>query len=161
DQRRVREASSHRAQGLLQLFRGEAAAEDHARLTEIVDRVASAVEKQRVAGGDGLPSAKRPAANHAIQYVAVRQESSAFTERQIVSPIGVENMPPVEGRRPIIETRVAGGEPLVSSGLISLVQQVAERVTPDIVGAEVQAIIEPLLDVKLQPIVVVVAIRIL
>ena len=43
DQRRVREASGYCAQGLLQLVRGEAAAEHHTRLSEIADCVAAAI----------------------------------------------------------------------------------------------------------------------
>src|SRR5205823_10303861 len=117
DQCRVREASPNRAQGLLQLVGGEAAEEDHAGLSEIVDRVASATEKERIAGADCLASAERPAANDPIQQPAFRQEAPSLTERQVVSPIGIEEMPAIEGRWPIVETCVAHGEPLVSSGL--------------------------------------------
>src|SRR5262249_1439946 len=53
------------------------------------------------------------------------------------------------------------GEPLVRSILRSLVQQIAHRMAPGIVGAEVQAIAQPVLEINLQAIVVVVAIRIL
>src|SRR5947199_651191 len=68
-------------------------------------------------------------------------------------------MTAIEGRWPIVETCVTHGEPLVSSRLISFVQQVTQRFTPHIVDAEVQAIAEPVLHIDLESVVVVVAIR--
>src|SRR5207244_3406945 len=84
-----------------------------------------------------------------------------LTERQFVSPIGIEDMPAVERRRSIVETGIAVGEPLVRSVLSSTVQQVAERVRPDIVGAERQSRPVLLLEINLERVVVVVAVRIL
>ena len=100
----------------------KAFAEDHAGLRQIVDRIAPAIEKQRMAGGDGLASADRPAADDAIQHGVVGQEPPPFTKRQIISPVGIEDMTAVERRRPIVEPRIADGVPRYTRGLIGFVQ---------------------------------------
>src|SRR5262249_22478829 len=66
-----------------------------------------------------------------------------------------------ERRRPVVETGTAVREPLVCRSLISSVQLVAERMRPDVVGVEQQAMAELLLEINLEPAVVVVAVRIL
>src|SRR5262245_52263302 len=70
-------------------------------------------------------------------------------------------MTPVEGRWPIVEPRVAERVPGVAGGLIGFVQNVAQRMAPGIVGAEQQTTAVLLLQINLQGVVVVVAIRIL
>src|SRR5262249_4175939 len=146
--------------GLLQLIGSEATAKDHARLRQVADGVAPAVEQERIAGGDGLAPAERPAADDAIQESVARQEPASLAERQIVSPIGVEDVPPVKRRWSIVEPGVAEGVPGVPGGLIGFVLDIAQRMTPGVVGAEQQALTVSLLQVNLQRVVVVVAVRI-
>ena len=96
NKRGIREVSSNRAQCPLQLFLSKATEEIHARLRKIVNSVASTIEEQWMAGGDSLAPAYRPAANDTIQHTATVKELASLAERQIIGPIGIEHMPPVE-----------------------------------------------------------------
>src|SRR5262245_53735089 len=154
DERSGRETARYLTQGFLQLLGCEAASEDNARLREIVDRIASAIEKERIAGRNGLASTDGPAAHQSIQQAAARQEFTPLAERQVVGPIGIKDMPPIEGRWSIVEPVIAEGVPGVSRGLISFVQDVAERMAPDIVGGERQSIAVSLLQINLKSMIV-------
>src|SRR5262245_31230127 len=114
-----------------------------------------------MAGRNGFASTDRPAADQAIQQTAARQESTPLAERQIVGPISIKDVSPVEGRWSIVEPIIAEGVPGISGGLIGFIQDVAECMAQDIVGAERQSIAVSLLQINLKSMVAVVAVRIL